>query len=136
MHRYRPHHSLVRLAVIRLLYRWAKRHLSDQKRCKHQKLTDALLVALLLARLVFKHPYPSIWWNLLRADRSGLPSYTQAYTRGLRLLDRLEALVQPSGGWFKEAATKRKVKAFPSYTGKRPITRSYSRWASPSASRE
>ena len=40
------------------------------------------------------------------------------------------------GGWFKEAATKRKVKAFPSYTGKRPITRSYSRWASPSASRE
>ena len=41
-----------------------------------------------------------------------------------------------SWGWFKEAATKRKVKAFPSYTGKRPITRSYSRWASPSASRE
>lgn len=97
MHRYCPHHSLGRRAVIRLLYRWAKRHLSDQKRCKHQKLTDALLVALLLARLVFKHPYPSIWWNLLRADRSGLPSYTQAYTRGLRLLDRLEALVQPSG---------------------------------------
>lgn len=48
----------------------------------------------------------------------------------------IRAMLHPSGGWFKEAATKRKVKAFPSYTGKRPITRSYSRWASPSASRE
>ncbi|WP_216329392.1 IS982 family transposase [Deinococcus aestuarii] len=96
MCRYRPHHSLGRRAVIRLLHRWAKRHFSDQKRCKHQKLTDALLVALLLARLVFKYPYPSIWWNLLREDRFGLPSYTQAYTRGLRLLSQLEALVGPS----------------------------------------
>ena len=85
MCRYRLHHSLGRRAVIRRLHRWAKRHFSDQKRFKHQKLTDALLVALLLARFVFKYPYPSIWWNMLREDRSGLPSYTQAYTQELHL---------------------------------------------------
>ncbi|GAA5514596.1 IS982 family transposase ISDds4 [Deinococcus carri] len=96
MCRYRLHHSLGRRAVIRQLHRWARQHFSDQKRFKHQKLTDALLVALLLARFVFKHPYPSIWWNLLREDRSGLPSYTQAYTRGVRLLERLEAIVSPA----------------------------------------
>ncbi|SMB97446.1 Transposase DDE domain-containing protein [Deinococcus hopiensis KR-140] len=82
--------------MIRQLHRWAKRHFSDLKRFKHQKLTDALLVALLLARFVFKQPYPSIWWNMLREDRRGLPSYTQAYMRSVRLLDRLEALVSPA----------------------------------------
>lgn len=96
MARYRLHHSLGRRTVIRQLHRWAKRHFSDQKRFKHQKLSDALLVALLLSRLVFKHPFPSIWWQMLREDRSGLPSYTQAYTRGLRLLDRLEAVASPA----------------------------------------
>lgn len=55
-------------------------------------------MALLLSRLVFKHPFPSIWWQTLREDRFGLPSYTQAYTRGLRLLDRLEAVASPARG--------------------------------------
>ena len=82
MARYRLHHSLGRRAVIRQLHRWAKRHLSDVKRCSHQKLSDALLVALLLSRLVFKHPFPSIWWNVLREDRHDLPSYTQALCTG------------------------------------------------------
>ena len=96
MARYRLHHSLGRRAVIRQLHRWAKRYFSDLKRCSHQKLSDALLVALLLSRLVFKHPFPSIWWNILREDRHDLPSYTQAYTRGQRLLERLEAVATPS----------------------------------------
>ncbi|SMB85129.1 IS982 family transposase [Deinococcus hopiensis] len=96
MCRYRLHHSLGRRAVIRQLHRWAKRHFSDLKRFKHQKLTDALLVALLLARFVFKQPYRSIWWNMLREDRVGLPSDTQAYMRSVRLLERLEALVSPA----------------------------------------
>lgn len=95
MSKSRLHHSLGRRRVIRTLFRWAKKHFSDRKRCQHQKLTDALLVALLLSRYVFKHPYPSIWWNLLREDRPGLPSYTQAFTRGQRLLEKLEALVTP-----------------------------------------
>lgn len=56
----------------------------------------ALLVALLLSRLVFKHPFGSIWWQLLREDRGGLPSYTQASTHGLRLLERLETIVSPA----------------------------------------
>jgi len=51
---------------------------------------------LLLSRFVFKHPYPSIWWAMLREDRSGLPTYTQAFTRGQRLLARLEALACPA----------------------------------------
>ena len=96
MVRYRLHHSLGRRAVIRRLHRWAKQHVSDERRCRHQKLSDAHLLALLLARLVFKHPYPSIWWSMLKADRVGLPSYTQAYTRGLRLLDDLEKIVCPA----------------------------------------
>ncbi|WP_420594353.1 IS982 family transposase [Deinococcus sp.] len=95
MCRYRPHHSLGRRSVIRFFWRWAKRHFSDARRCRHQKLTDALLVALLLTRLVFKHPYASVWWSMLREDRPGLPSYTQAYTRGTRLLEQLEAIVSP-----------------------------------------
>lgn len=48
---------------------------------------------MLLSRFVFKVPHASIWWSLLREDRKGLPSYTQAYTRSVRLLTRLEALV-------------------------------------------
>ena len=96
MARYRLHHRLGRRQVIRHLHRWAKRHFSTQKRCRHQKLTDARLIALLLSRFVFKHPYPSIWWAMLREDRSGLPTYTQAFTRGQRLLARLEALACPT----------------------------------------
>ena len=96
MARYRLHHSLGRRAVIRYLHRWAKKRFSELKRCRHQKMSDAYLVALLLASFVFKHPYPSIWWNLLREGRPGLPSYTQAYTRGLKLLARLEDIVSPA----------------------------------------
>ena len=96
MARYRLHHSLGRRAVVRYLHRWTKRHFSDQCRCRHQKLSDARLLALLLARFVFKHPYLSVWWSLLREGRHGLPSYTQAYTRGLCLLEKLEAIVTPS----------------------------------------
>ncbi|ACO48206.1 IS982-like element ISDds5 family transposase [Deinococcus deserti] len=95
MARYRLHHSLGRRRVIRTLWRWGRKHFSDHRSCRHQKVTDAFLVALLLSRYVFKHPYPSIWWNILREDRPGLPSYTQAFTRGQRLLEHLEALVSP-----------------------------------------
>ena len=53
MARYRLHHSLGRRTVIRQLHRWAKRHFSDHKRFRHQKLSDALLVAFgVLAGLV------------------------------------------------------------------------------------
>ncbi|AZI41888.1 IS982 family transposase [Deinococcus psychrotolerans] len=95
MYRYRPHHSLTRRSVIRFFHRWSQRYFWDTKRCKHQKMTDAMLVALLLTRFVFKHPYASVWWNILCEDRPGLPSYTQAYTRGVRLLAQLEAVVSP-----------------------------------------
>ncbi|MFC6616491.1 IS982 family transposase [Deinococcus radiophilus] len=96
MAKYRLHHSLGRRHVIRHLYFWAKKHFSDQKICPHQKVTDAMLVALLLSRLVFKHPFPSIWWNILKEDRPGLPSYTQAYTRGIKLLPLLEHVASPA----------------------------------------
>ena len=95
MARYRLHHSLGRRAVVRHLHRWTKRHSSDQCRCRHQKLSDARLLALLLARLVFKHPYPSVWWSLLREGRHSLPLYTQAYIRGLCLMEKLEEIVTP-----------------------------------------
>lgn len=96
MCRYRLHHNLGRRQVIRTLHRWSRRHFSDHKRCAHQKVSDGLLVALLLSRFVFKHPYPLIWWSLLREDRLGLPSYTQAFTRGQHLPERLEEIVSPA----------------------------------------
>lgn len=96
MARYRLRHSLGRRAVVRHLHRWTKQHFSDRCRCHHQKISDAKLLALLLARFVFKHPYPSVWWSLLREGRHGLPCYTQAYTRGLGLLERLEEIVTPA----------------------------------------
>lgn len=55
-----------------------------------------MLVALLLSRLVFKHAYPSVWWAVLKDRRPGLPSYTQAFERGTKLLEQLEALAMPS----------------------------------------
>ena len=96
MSRYRPHHSLGQRQVVRLLHRWARKHFSDRKYRPHQKVSDALLVALLLSRLVFKHPYPSIWWAMLKDRRPSLPSYTQAFERGNKLLAHLEALAMPS----------------------------------------
>ena len=69
MARYRPHHSLGRRAAIRYFYRWTRRHFSTRKTCKHQKITDAELIALLLSLFVFKVPHASIWWSLLREDR-------------------------------------------------------------------
>lgn len=96
MARYRPRPSVGRRAAIRHFYRWTRRHFSTRKTCGHQKVTDAGLVALLLSRFVFKVPYASIWWSLLREDRHGLPSYTQAYTRSIQLLARLEALATTS----------------------------------------
>ncbi len=68
MGRYRLHHSLGRRSVIRQLFSWSKKHFSNMKSCSHQKLTDAQLIALLLSRYVFKHPFPSIWWAILRED--------------------------------------------------------------------
>lgn len=96
MARYRLHHSLGRRHVIRTLYRWTRKYLHDGKRCIHQKISDAMLIAIFLARFVFKQPHPSVWWSMLKADRPGLPSYTQAYTRSLKLLQQLEALATPS----------------------------------------
>ena len=94
MARYRLNHSLPRRTVVRRLYRWAKKHLSDEKYRPHQKLTDAKLLAYLLARLVYRHPYPSVWWNMLKADCPSLPSYTQVYKRGITLLEKLESIAQ------------------------------------------
>lgn len=96
MARYRLHHSLGRRRNIRTLHRWTKKHFSDQKKCRHQKVTDAMLIALLLARLIYKQAYPSVWWSDLKADRSGLPSYTQAFNRANRLLEKLEQVCAPS----------------------------------------
>ena len=94
MARYRLHHSLPRRTVIRRLHRWTKKYLSDENYRPHQKLTDAKLVAYLLARFVYRHPYPSVWWSMLKADWDSLPSYTQAYKRGIALLEKLETLAQ------------------------------------------
>ena len=81
--------------MIRILYRWAKKHFSDTRRCTQQKVTDAYLVALHLSRLIFKHPYPSVWWNMLKDGRPNLPSYTQAFVRINRLLEQLQQVACP-----------------------------------------
>ncbi|WP_041230707.1 IS982 family transposase [Deinococcus peraridilitoris] len=106
MCRYRPHRSLGQREVIRRLHRWAKKHFGDTKYRPHQKVSDALLVALHLSRLVYKHAYPSIWWGLLRETRPWLPSYrqagrsptfgTQAFTRMQKVLDTLVAVATPN----------------------------------------
>lgn len=92
MARYRPHHRLGRRTVVRHFLRWTRKHVSTGRTCIHQKVTDAMLLALQLSRLVFKVPYASIWWSMVRDTRPGLPSYTQAYTRSAALLERLEGL--------------------------------------------
>ena len=95
MARYRLHHSLSRRNVIRTLRRWARKYFDDSKRCRHQKISDAYLVALHLSRLVFKHPYPSVWWNILKDGRPNLPSYTQAFVRINNLLEKLQQAACP-----------------------------------------
>ncbi len=96
MDRYRLHHSLSRRHVIRTLHQWSKKHFSNELRCKHQKVTDTYLVALHLSRLVFKHAYPSVWWNMLKEGRPYLPSYTQAFVRIGRLLELLQQAACPA----------------------------------------
>lgn len=92
MARYRPHHSLGCRAVVRYFHRWTRKHFSSAQTCRHQKVTDAMLLAVQLSRFVFKVPHASIWWSMVRHHRPGLPSYTQAYTRSAALLERLEGL--------------------------------------------
>ena len=53
----------------------------------HEKMSDVVLVALEVLRVLHKHPYRSVWFTLILCNfYPDLPSYTQIYTR----LERLE----------------------------------------------
>jgi len=71
---------------------WLAKRLPQRKRWRNQKVSDAELLALHLARIHFKHPYASVWWSLMRQLYPHLPSYTQAYVRLLRLRGALSGL--------------------------------------------
>lgn len=75
--------------------RWLSRKLPQRTWWSNQKVGDAELLALHLARIHFKHPYASVWWQLMRDMFEHLPSYTQAYTRLFKLLPQLQSLLQP-----------------------------------------
>ena len=75
--------------------RWLSKKLPQRTWWSNQKVGDAELLALHLARLHFKHPYASVWWQLMRDLFEHLPSYTQAYTRLFKLLPQLQILLQP-----------------------------------------
>jgi hypothetical protein len=75
--------------------RWFSRKLPKRSWWKNQKIGDAELLALHVARMHFRHPYASVWWKLMQDFYPHLPSYTQAYTRLFKLLPLLELLLQP-----------------------------------------
>ena len=57
----------------------------------HEKVSDAVLVALEVLRVLHKHPYRSVWFTLILLNfYPDLPSYTQIYTR----LERLGGLIE------------------------------------------
>lgn len=90
----RPH---VKVPKLRLFLLQATRALTlllpkKRGRWKNEKVSDARLVALSLARLTFGGMYASTWWALMQELFPTLPSYTQAYRRLRRLLPVLEAL--------------------------------------------
>lgn len=52
----------------------------------HEKISDVVLVALEVLRVLHKHPYRSVWFTLILLNfYPDLPSYTQIYTRLERL---------------------------------------------------
>lgn len=94
MGRPREKNSSVRYYIF-VTKRWFGRRLPKRSWWSNQKVGDAELLALHLARLHFKHPYASVWWKLMQDMYPHLPSYTQAYTRLFKLLPQLELLLQP-----------------------------------------
>ena len=65
--------------------------LPDKLMHPHEKVSDAVLVALEVLRVLHKHPYRSVWFTLILLNfYPNLPSYTQIYTR----LERLGHLIE------------------------------------------
>ena len=57
----------------------------------HEKVSDAVLLALEVLRVLHKHPYRSVWFTLILVNfYPDLPSYTQIYLR----LERLGHLIE------------------------------------------
>lgn len=75
--------------------RWLARRIPARPWWSNQKVGDAELLAIHLARIHFKHPYSSLWWKLMQSWLGYLPSYPQAYVRLKRLLPILELLLTP-----------------------------------------
>lgn len=94
MGRPRHNHTSVQFYISKVK-RWLSRKLPARPWWKNQKIGDAELLAIHLARIHFKHPYASLWWRLMQGWLEYLPSYTQAYVRLKRLLPVLEFLLTP-----------------------------------------
>ncbi len=71
---------------------YLQKRLPHRKIWSNQKISDAELIAVGLARIRFRHPHFSIWWALIRSIFPHYPSYTQAYLRIIRLRHTIEDL--------------------------------------------
>ncbi|RIH93536.1 IS982 family transposase [Meiothermus granaticius] len=94
MSRPKRNHTSIRYYLFKVKG-WLSRKLPTRTWWRNQKMGDAELLALHLARIHFKHPYAWLWWQLMRDMFEHLPSYTQAYTRLFKLLPVLQLLLMP-----------------------------------------
>ena len=72
--------------------RHLENHLPQRKTWKNQKISDAEVIAVGLVRIWFGHPYLYSWWMIVRAFFPHYPSFTQIYTRMIRLRHIIEDL--------------------------------------------
>lgn len=75
--------------------RYLENRLPQRKTWSNQKISDAELIAVGLARIHFSHPYLATWWAIVRCLFPHYPSYIQAYTRLIRLRQVIEDLSKP-----------------------------------------
>ena len=87
-----PNLTLLPLSeAVQSLVTLLKPRLPDKLMHPHEKVSDAVLVALEVLRVLHKHPYRSVWFTLILLNfYPNLPSYTQIYTR----LERLGHLIE------------------------------------------
>lgn len=91
----RPDLSLLPIrSALPILSAWIEPRVPPKLIHRHEKISDADLLALAILRYLHKVPYFNRWWKMLRQDVGVLlPSLTQAHVRLKRLLPVLEGLL-------------------------------------------
>lgn len=80
-------------AALSLLSTWIQPHVPAKLVHKHEKISDADLVAVAILQKLHKVPYFKRWWRLLKCNHfPHFPSETQARVRLARLVEVIESL--------------------------------------------